>query len=65
MSIYSPQRGIQQVLLLTGVLLAGAVASFGQEKLPVPDDAAQAEAVKLIRELYEQDYKGAKTDKHR
>jgi len=61
MLICFPQRGVRQALVLIGVLLSGAATSLGEDRLPVPDAAAQAEAVKLIRELYEQDYKTAKT----
>ncbi|NQT11427.1 MAG: hypothetical protein HQ582_01675 [Planctomycetes bacterium] len=61
MLISFPQRGVRQALVLIGVLLSGTAASLGEDRLPVPGADAQAEAVKLVRELFEQDYKSAKT----
>ena len=61
MPICVPSSSARQALLLIALLLSGAAASLGEDRLPVPDADAQAEAVKLVRELFEQDYKTAKT----
>ncbi|NQT41379.1 MAG: NPCBM/NEW2 domain-containing protein [Planctomycetes bacterium] len=53
-----------RVLLAAVIALGGLTPVFGQSaaaKAPVPDAAAQAEALKLIAEIFEQQWAGAKT----
>ncbi|NQT37670.1 MAG: hypothetical protein HQ581_09290 [Planctomycetes bacterium] len=51
----------RECFLLTAVIaLAGVTPVFAQ-KAPVPDAAAQAEALKIIAEIFEQQWAGAKT----
>jgi len=57
-----------RVLLVLAALLVQAHvirAAEGDALASVPDDAAQAQAVALIREVYEQDYETAKTSADR
>jgi WD40 repeat protein len=56
-----PQHSVPQALLLTALLPFGAALCPGEDRLPVPDGDAQAEAAKLVRELFEQEYKSANT----
>ncbi|NQT14606.1 MAG: LamG domain-containing protein [Planctomycetes bacterium] len=57
-----------RVLLVLAALLMQAhviLAAEGGDLVSVPDDAAQAQAATLIREVYEQDYETAKTSADR
>ena len=48
----SRQRTAQRVVWGVAVLVAGTAAALAQQKAPVPDDAAQAKARELIRQIY-------------
>ncbi|NQT14659.1 MAG: PD40 domain-containing protein, partial [Planctomycetes bacterium] len=48
----SVQRTAQRVVWAVVVLAAGTAAALAQQKAPVPDDAAQAKARELIRQIY-------------
>ena len=58
----SPPSG--RVLLSAVIFLGGLTPVFAQDiggKAPIPDAAAQAEAMKLIAEIFQQQWAGAKT----
>jgi len=50
-----------RVLAVTGILLGSSLQLVAQELAPVPPDAAQQEAVKLIEEVYGEEHAKAKT----
>ncbi len=55
------QRVAHRVVLVVVFLVAGTAAALAQGRAPVPDADARAEAAKLVRELFEQEYESAKT----
>ncbi|NQT17945.1 MAG: hypothetical protein HQ582_34655, partial [Planctomycetes bacterium] len=61
MFIRLPWHCLRQALLLIVVFVLSSAVSFGQDRFPVPHADAQAEAIKLVRELYEREYEDAKT----
>lgn len=59
------QRTAPRVVLVVAAFLIGAGVTWAQEKTPVPDDAAQAKARELVREVYGKEYEAAKTPSER
>jgi len=58
-------RAAPRAVLVVVVLLTGASVAWAQGKTQVPDDAAQAKARELIREVYGKEYGAAKTSPER
>ncbi len=55
-------RGVSVVSMLAAALLgAAAVCAEPREKIPVPDQQARAEALKLIAEIYESEWEAVRT----
>ncbi len=64
MTFRRPSFHGQWALLAAVIALGGLTPVFAQdagEKAPVPDAAAQAEALKIIAEIFEEQWSGAKT----
>ena len=55
------KRDSQRIVLVVVTLVVGTAAVLAQERARVPDEAAQAKARELIRQIYELQYDATKT----